>query len=69
MDDFGDDLFDEFEKPSVSQSCTVGVQKSHNGPQSSEEKYVYSELYFVEPSLPWFRVFSLKWSDVILIIG
>lgn len=38
MDDFGDDLFDEFEKPSAS-SCTIGAQKD-NGQQSSEEKYV-----------------------------
>lgn len=37
MDDFGDDLFDEFEKPSAS-SFTV-VQKSDDDLQKSEEKY------------------------------
>lgn len=37
MDDFGDDLFDEFEKPSAS-SFTV-VQKLDDGQQKSEEKY------------------------------
>lgn len=39
MDDFGDDLFDEFEKPSSS-SFTVGAQKSVDGQQKPEEKYV-----------------------------
>jgi len=39
MDDFGDDLFDEFEKPSVS-SFAVGVQKSDTDQQNSDEKYV-----------------------------
>lgn len=39
MDDFGDDLFDEFENPSSS-SFTVGVQKSDDGQTNSEEKYV-----------------------------
>lgn len=39
MEDFGDDLFDEFEKPSSS-SFTVGIQKSDDGQQNSEEKYV-----------------------------
>lgn len=38
MDDFGDDLFDEFEKPSAS-SFSVVEQKSNNDDQQSEEKY------------------------------
>lgn len=42
MDDFGDDLFDEFEKPSSS-SFSVGVQKSDDGKTNSEEKYVNCE--------------------------
>lgn len=42
MDDFGDDLFDEFEKPSSS-SFTVGVQKLNGGQQNSKEMYVNKE--------------------------
>lgn len=38
MDDFGDDLFDEFEKPSAS-SFTVAQKSSDDSRQKSEEKY------------------------------
>ncbi|VVC41817.1 Hypothetical protein CINCED_3A007924 [Cinara cedri] len=43
MDDFGDDLFDEFEKPSAS-SFFVGVQKSDDSQQNSEEKSIKRSL-------------------------
>jgi len=42
MDDFGDDLFDEFEKPSVS-SFTVGEQKPEVNQENPEQKYVNYE--------------------------
>lgn len=42
MDDFGDDLFDEFEKPSAS-SFSSKVRKSDDIQQNSIEKYVYYE--------------------------
>lgn len=44
MDDFGDDLFDVFEKPSAS-SLSVGVQKSSDGEQNIEKKYIYHDLF------------------------
>jgi len=39
MDDFGDDLFDEFENPSSS-STSVEPKKSDTNQQNPEEKYV-----------------------------
>lgn len=39
MDDFGDDLFDEFEKPSVSSISPI-VRKLDDKHEYSEEKYV-----------------------------
>lgn len=44
MDDFGDDLFDVFEKPSAS-SPSVRVQKSSDDQQNIEKKYVYHKLF------------------------
>lgn len=38
MEDFGDDLFDEFEKPSAS-SFSVEEQKSNGNQQNAEQKY------------------------------
>lgn len=39
MDDFGDDLFDEFEKP-TSSSFYENVRKSENDQKVTEETYV-----------------------------
>lgn len=44
MDDFGDDLFDEFEKPSAS-SFSVSVRKAENDQKDSEETYVKYTKY------------------------
>jgi len=38
MDEFGDDLFDDFEKPSAS-SFSVGVQKSNDDLHTFDDKY------------------------------
>jgi len=38
MDDFGDDLFDDFEKPS-SNSFSAGVQKSNDDKHNTDDKY------------------------------
>lgn len=46
MEDFGDDLFDEFEKPSVS-SATPVVQKLDDNQLNSEEKYILPLLTFI----------------------
>jgi len=43
MDDFGDDLFDEFEKPSVS-SFAVEEQKPDVDQENPEQKYVFYEI-------------------------
>jgi len=38
MDDFGDDLFDDFEKPSAT-SFSAGVQKPNDDKHNSDDKY------------------------------
>jgi len=38
MDDFGDDLFDDFEKPSAN-SFSAGVQKSNDDKHNPDDKY------------------------------
>lgn len=38
MDDFGDDLFDDFEKPSAN-SFSAGVRKSNDDKLNSSDKY------------------------------
>jgi len=39
MDDFGDDLFDDFEQPSAT-SLSAGVQKSNDDKHNADDKYV-----------------------------
>lgn len=46
MDDFGDDLFDEFEKPSAS-SFSVNARKLENDQKDSEETYVDLHTYIL----------------------
>lgn len=38
MDDFGDDLFDDFEKPSTT-SFSAGVSKPNDDKHNSDDKY------------------------------
>lgn len=48
MDDFGDDLFDEFEKPSGSLTSVEPRQSDVDQQNNSEEQYVNFRIHFID---------------------